>query len=137
MGLGWKPRSLNEEEVQNRRKETNDQANKTRQAVNRDLRIGDQVLICDRQLGWTFRTPYKRGMWTITEVKGTMITAQKGQEKEQEPNPQKLLSDMDHYHDSEAHQRRKRQKYQLKPNPAPSQRLHDFVCDQLELFPTI
>ncbi|KAJ1159765.1 hypothetical protein NDU88_000270 [Pleurodeles waltl] len=58
---------------QAKRKAVNDRASRTRRAAWRDVRIGDQVVVRDRHLGWKFRTPYEPGVWTCT-----MVTAAKG-----------------------------------------------------------
>ncbi|KAJ1214306.1 hypothetical protein NDU88_001925 [Pleurodeles waltl] len=49
--------------------------------MTRDLRVGDRVIIKDRRPGWKFCMPYEPGVWTVTGVSGTMVTAEKGRNR--------------------------------------------------------
>ncbi|KAJ1200663.1 hypothetical protein NDU88_004484 [Pleurodeles waltl] len=80
-GPGWEPTTYHRKQTQAKRKQVNDKASRRRQARVRDICIGDQVIINDRKPGWKFRTPYEPGVWTVTGMSGTMVTAEKGSER--------------------------------------------------------
>ncbi|KAJ1090173.1 hypothetical protein NDU88_003308 [Pleurodeles waltl] len=77
----WEPIPYHPKQTQAKRREVNDKASRTRRARVRDIHIGDQVIVKDRKPGWKFRTPYEPGVWTVTGVSGTMVTAEKGCER--------------------------------------------------------
>ncbi|KAJ1216502.1 hypothetical protein NDU88_004103 [Pleurodeles waltl] len=78
---GWRPALYCPEQTQARRKKINDMASKKKRAIVRDIRVGEQVIIKDRKPGWKVSTPYEPGVWNLTEVSGTMVTAKKGTER--------------------------------------------------------
>ncbi|KAJ1218106.1 hypothetical protein NDU88_005691 [Pleurodeles waltl] len=74
---GRKPNPYHPKQTQAKRKEVNDKVSRRRQDRVRDIRIGDQVIVKDRIPGWKSRTPYEPGVWTVTWGSGTMVTAEK------------------------------------------------------------
>ncbi|KAJ1130570.1 hypothetical protein NDU88_008921 [Pleurodeles waltl] len=72
---------LSPKQTQAKSKEVNDKVSRGRRARTRDIRIGDQVIVKDRKPGWKFRTPYEPGLWTVTRVSRTMVTAEKGSDQ--------------------------------------------------------
>lgn len=76
----WQPPERDGEAVQTRRETTNRKASEVRGAKSSPLRVGDSVVIRDRHPGWQFRTPYESEVCIVSDVKGTMITARRGQQ---------------------------------------------------------
>ncbi|KAJ1200848.1 hypothetical protein NDU88_004669 [Pleurodeles waltl] len=74
---GWKPAPNHRKQTQAKRKEANDKVSRGRRARARDIRIGNQVIIKDRKL----HTPYEPGVWTVTGVSGTIVTAERGSDR--------------------------------------------------------
>ncbi|KAJ1187829.1 hypothetical protein NDU88_004599 [Pleurodeles waltl] len=77
----WQPLPWHPERTQAKRKMVNEGASRTVYAAWWDVRIGDRVVVKDRRPGWKFRTPYEPGVWIVTRVAGTMVTAVKRGEK--------------------------------------------------------
>ncbi|KAJ1136263.1 hypothetical protein NDU88_002680 [Pleurodeles waltl] len=44
------------------------------------LQVGDRVLVRNRHPGGKFRLPFEMTPWTVVRIRGTMVTAKKGQE---------------------------------------------------------
>ncbi|KAJ1122083.1 hypothetical protein NDU88_000587 [Pleurodeles waltl] len=78
---GWKPPPFHHEQAQARQKKRNQQDSRRRRAATRYLSIGGKVILKDRKPGWKFRTPYEPGIWTVSKIMGTMITALRGCER--------------------------------------------------------
>ncbi|KAJ1113595.1 hypothetical protein NDU88_001837 [Pleurodeles waltl] len=51
-----------------------------RGAKERDICVGDMVLVKCRKGGSTFLLPFEKDPWVVSDVKGTMITAKRGPE---------------------------------------------------------
>ncbi|KAJ1101188.1 hypothetical protein NDU88_006260 [Pleurodeles waltl] len=62
------------------RKNQNDNMSRKRGAKERDISVGDLVLVKCRRGGSKFVLPFEKDPWVVSEVKGTMITATRGQE---------------------------------------------------------
>ncbi|KAJ1155877.1 hypothetical protein NDU88_008602 [Pleurodeles waltl] len=45
------------------------------------MHVGDVVVVKDRHPGWKFRTPYEPSRWSVVDVQGTMMTAQRGDQR--------------------------------------------------------
>ncbi|KAJ1091549.1 hypothetical protein NDU88_004668 [Pleurodeles waltl] len=58
----------------------NERMSRKRRARTRNLIIGDVVLMKNRHPGGKFKTPFESGLWTVTRVKGTLVTATRGSE---------------------------------------------------------
>ena len=74
-GPRWKPARIDTARCHEKRRVTNEKASRTRRAAMPNLVAGDRVVVRDRHPGWKFRTRFEQEPWTITQVKGTMITA--------------------------------------------------------------
>ncbi|KAJ1144906.1 hypothetical protein NDU88_011200 [Pleurodeles waltl] len=62
------------------RSRNNDYASRRHRARHTSIRVGDKVLVRDRHLGGKFQLPFKAEPSTVTAIKGTMITARRGEE---------------------------------------------------------
>ncbi|KAJ1137468.1 hypothetical protein NDU88_003866 [Pleurodeles waltl] len=58
----------------------NERMSRKRRARTRNLTIGDVVLVKTRHPGGKFKTPFESSLWTVTRVKGTLVTATRGSE---------------------------------------------------------
>ena len=76
-GPSLRPAEMDITRVESKRKGINDKASRTRGAVSSNIVIRDRVIMKDRHPGWIFRTPFKREIWTVVDVKGTMITVKR------------------------------------------------------------
>ncbi|KAJ1110118.1 hypothetical protein NDU88_007473 [Pleurodeles waltl] len=65
-------------EALSRRKDRNDEMSRKRGAKERDICVGDMVLVKCRKGGSTFLLPFEKDPWILSDVKGTMITAKRG-----------------------------------------------------------
>ena len=74
-GPKWKPARIDKAGCQEKRRITNEKASHTRRAAVPSLVVGEQVVVKDRHPGWKFRTRFEQEPWTVTRVKGTMVTA--------------------------------------------------------------
>ena len=72
-GPSWRPAEIDNTRARDKRKVTNEKASRARGAVSSDIVVGDKVIMKDRHLEWKFRTPFEREVWTVAEIKGTMI----------------------------------------------------------------
>ncbi|KAJ1142126.1 hypothetical protein NDU88_008453 [Pleurodeles waltl] len=45
------------------------------------MHVGDVVVVRDGYPSWKFRTPYEPSRWTVIDVQGTMVTAQRGDQR--------------------------------------------------------
>ncbi|KAJ1143533.1 hypothetical protein NDU88_009841 [Pleurodeles waltl] len=63
-----------------RRKDRNDKMSRKRGAKERDICVGDMVLVKCRKGGSKFVLPFEKDPWIVSDVKGTMITAKRGPE---------------------------------------------------------
>ncbi|KAJ1168632.1 hypothetical protein NDU88_000550 [Pleurodeles waltl] len=63
-----------------RRKDSNDKMSRKRGAKERDICVGDMVLVKCREGGSKFLLPFEKDPWVVSDVKGTMITAKRGPE---------------------------------------------------------
>ncbi|KAJ1136759.1 hypothetical protein NDU88_003173 [Pleurodeles waltl] len=67
-------------EALSRRKDRNDKMSQKRGAKERDICVGDMVLVKCRKGGSKFVLPFEQDPWMVSDVKGTMITAKRGSE---------------------------------------------------------
>ncbi|KAJ1139418.1 hypothetical protein NDU88_005791 [Pleurodeles waltl] len=51
-----------------------------RRSKQRDIRIGDHVLVRNRRSGSKFMLPFENDLWVVSAIKGTMVTAKRNQE---------------------------------------------------------
>ncbi|KAJ1210873.1 hypothetical protein NDU88_006235 [Pleurodeles waltl] len=63
-----------------RRKDRNDKMSRKRGAKERDICVGDTVLVKCRKGGSKFVLPFQKDPWIVSDVRGTMITAKRGPE---------------------------------------------------------
>ncbi|KAJ1197272.1 hypothetical protein NDU88_001134 [Pleurodeles waltl] len=63
-----------------RRRSQHDRVSKRRRAKQPEIRFGDLVQIQNRRCGSKFLLTFKNDPWTVSVIKGTMITARKGGE---------------------------------------------------------
>ena len=73
----WRPAEIDNTMVESKRKGTNEKASRARGAVSSNIVVGDRVIMKDRHPWWKFRTPFEREVWTVVEIKGTMITVKR------------------------------------------------------------
>ncbi|KAJ1198914.1 hypothetical protein NDU88_002752 [Pleurodeles waltl] len=59
----------------------NDRVSSRRRARDSPLQVSDQVLIKKRRPGGKFRLPFELVPWTVVRIRGTMVTAVKGNEQ--------------------------------------------------------
>lgn len=74
----WQPDELDEGRVQARRQRRNDQASHLWGARLPDLKVGDVVLMQNRNASSKFHLPFEQEPWVIIHQKGTRLTAQRG-----------------------------------------------------------
>ena len=74
----WEAAPLPPNREGTRRAQTNERTSQHGKARPSPLKEGDQVLIRDRHPGSKFRLPFEPKRWTVTSVKGTMVTAKNG-----------------------------------------------------------
>ncbi|KAJ1213451.1 hypothetical protein NDU88_001088 [Pleurodeles waltl] len=48
--------------------------------MQRDIRIGDHILVHNRHSGSKFMLPFEKDPWVVSAIKGTMATAKRKQE---------------------------------------------------------
>ncbi|KAJ1142689.1 hypothetical protein NDU88_009002 [Pleurodeles waltl] len=63
-----------------RRHVQNARMSRKRRACTRQLRIGEVVLMKNRCHAGKFKTTFESGLWTVTRVKGTLVTVTRGPE---------------------------------------------------------
>ncbi|KAJ1135305.1 hypothetical protein NDU88_001745 [Pleurodeles waltl] len=77
----WQPAPFQRELGRYQRRRRNERASQKRGATGRRLHGGDKVILKDCKPGWKFCMPYEPGVWTVSQVRRTMITAIKGHEE--------------------------------------------------------
>ncbi|KAJ1132681.1 hypothetical protein NDU88_010985 [Pleurodeles waltl] len=63
-----------------RRKDSNDKMSRKRGKKERDICVGDMVLVKCRRGGSKFLLPFEKDPWVVSDVKGAMVTAKRGPE---------------------------------------------------------
>ena len=79
MGPPQQPPVVDIQSAQERRRAKNDRATRDKRAVPTALKVGDDVVIRDKHPGWKLCPPFEREWRKVISIKGTMITAQRGQ----------------------------------------------------------
>ncbi|KAJ1154548.1 hypothetical protein NDU88_007299 [Pleurodeles waltl] len=79
--VGWQLTLFHPEHSQSRRRRGSERASRRRGVRARHLQVGDKVILKDRKLGGKYCMPYEPGIWTVSQIQGTMITTLRGHEK--------------------------------------------------------
>ncbi|KAJ1156303.1 hypothetical protein NDU88_009027 [Pleurodeles waltl] len=101
----WFLHMINDSEVLNRRRATNQRASVKRNAKPSEIQPEDWAFLKDRYPGSKFLVPFERGPWSVVKRQGTMVMASQGDDavtcnvslfkKVQGPPPRGALNPLD------------------------------------------